>query len=303
MEDCASYDVQKKLYSAGSAEGAIIMTTANTVRVGVMPGKIEEYSVEAGTTVEAVLELAGLDASGYDVKVDGEKVEYKHTVVTESTSLILLVKQVKGNSTVRVGVMPGKIEEYAVHVSSTITEVLATAQLDASGYDVKVDGTKVTNLDQQIGSASLVLLVKQVKGNSGTVRIGVMPGKIEEYAVSDSTTIAEALDMAGLDSSGYDVKVDGEKVTDLSRPVGSASLILLVKQVKGNAEVRVGVMPGKIDSYAVEAGTTIESLLSTAGLSASGYDVKVDGTKVTDLSQPVGSASLVLLVKQVKGNN
>jgi sulfur carrier protein ThiS len=68
-----------------------------TVRVGIMPGKIEEYAVEEGMTISQVLELAGLSAEGYDVKVDGAKVNPAFATITSGTNLILLVKQLKGN--------------------------------------------------------------------------------------------------------------------------------------------------------------------------------------------------------------
>lgn len=137
-----------------------------------------------------------------------------------------------------------------------------------------------------------------------TIRVGVMPGRINEFVVDDSTTIAELLTLAELDPSGYEVKVDGTKYTDLNRPVGTANLVLLAKLVKGNAErtVRVGVMPGRINEYVVDDSTSIGELLTLAELDPSGYEVKVDGTKYTDLSRPVGTANLVLLAKLVKGN-
>jgi len=68
--------------------------------------------------------------------------------------------------TIRVGVMPGRIQEVVVEVGTPVSEVLAIAELDATGYDVKVDGVKITNLNQGVTeSTNLVLLAKQVKGN------------------------------------------------------------------------------------------------------------------------------------------
>lgn len=136
-----------------------------TIRVGIMPGRINEFAVEVGMSVADVLALAELDATGYDVKVDAEKVDPNSSFVTESTSLILLAKQVKGNSTVRIGVMPGRIQEYALTPETTVAEALQIAELDHTGYDVKADGEKVTDLNQPIGTTSLILLAKQVKGN------------------------------------------------------------------------------------------------------------------------------------------
>jgi hypothetical protein len=69
--------------------------------------------------------------------------------------------------TIRVGIMPGRITEYAIATGTSIADVLAMAELDHSGYDVKVDGVKVTNLDSAVvdENTSLILLAKQVKGN------------------------------------------------------------------------------------------------------------------------------------------
>ena len=140
-----------------------------TVRVGMMPGRIEEFVVEAGTPISNLLEMAGLNASGFDVKVDGVKVENLNSPITASTNLILLVKQIKGNAekTVRVGMMPGRISEFAVSTDNTIADVLAIADLNSSGFDVKVDGVKIDNLSTKItSSTNLILLVKQIKGNN-----------------------------------------------------------------------------------------------------------------------------------------
>lgn len=210
-------------------------------------------------------------------------------------------------TTLRVGIMPGKIQEVVVEVGTTVGQVLAIAELSATGYDIKVDGTKVEESAVVTSETNLILLVKQVKGNAdGVVRVGVMPGKINEFAVEVGTPISALLEQADLDPTGYDVKVDGEKV-DASTAVVSAStsLVLLVKQVKGNADgiVRVGVMPGKINEFAVEVGTSVADVLEQADLDPTGYDVKVDGEKVDPSSATISPAtSLILLVKQVKGN-
>lgn len=69
-----------------------------TIKVGQMPGRINEFAVEEGTSIIDVLNIAGLDPSGFTVKVDGNVVENLYdTFVTSTTSLILLTKMVKGN--------------------------------------------------------------------------------------------------------------------------------------------------------------------------------------------------------------
>lgn len=139
------------------------------VKVGVMPGRLEEFAVENGITIRELLEIADINHSGYDVKVDGVKVtDLDGTTVSDSTRLVLLVKQVKGNSggQVKIGVMPGRLNEFALEIGITVAEALQLAELDPTGYDVKVDGVKVDpNTATITESTNLILLVKQVKGN------------------------------------------------------------------------------------------------------------------------------------------
>lgn len=136
---------------------------------------------------------------------------------------------------VKVGKMPGRINEVVVAEGTTVRELLSLAELDSTGYDIKVDG-ETASLDNVINeSTNLVLLAKQVKGNAGgVVKVGKMPGRIEEYAVTPGQTISDVLSMAGLDSQGYEIKVDGEIGTLDSVVSESTNLILLAKLVKGN---------------------------------------------------------------------
>ena len=65
------------------------------LRVGKMPGRITEVVVNTGTTIADVLEVAGLDAQGYSIKVDGQASSLD-AKVTESTNLVILAQEVKG---------------------------------------------------------------------------------------------------------------------------------------------------------------------------------------------------------------
>lgn len=66
-----------------------------------------------------------------------------------------------------------------------------------------------------------------------TVRVGYMPGTIQEVAVSSGAKVSEVLSVAGMESSGYDIRVNGETATT-STTVSQGALVLLVKQIKGN---------------------------------------------------------------------
>lgn len=140
---------------------------------------------------------------------------------------------------------------------------------------------------------------------TNTVRIGQLPGQIKEYAFEAGTPLGSALETAGVELQGYEIKVDGNVTTDLNRTVDGASLILLTKMVKGNAEprvIKVGQLPGQIKEYAFTPPTTFAEVFAEAGLDTAGYEVKADGRTITDFNSEIGQTNLILLSKMVKGN-
>ncbi len=65
-----------------------------TLKVGVFPGRVNEFTVEDGQTVGAVLEMAGIEVGAeQEIKLDGN-------VVTPETiaegSMLLVAKRIKG---------------------------------------------------------------------------------------------------------------------------------------------------------------------------------------------------------------
>lgn len=68
----------------------------NTIKVGSFPGRISEYAVEFGTTVEQALALAGITTtSDSAVKVNG--IEYGMTSIVQDGDVVLVTKKIKGN--------------------------------------------------------------------------------------------------------------------------------------------------------------------------------------------------------------
>lgn len=67
-------------------------------------------------------------------------------------------------------------------------------------------------------------------------------------------------------------------------------------------EVKIGKLPGRMDPYALEEGTTIQGALTTAGLNADGFEVRVNGTSVDDLNATLSDGDTVILSRKIKGN-
>ena len=69
--------------------------------------------------------------------------------------------------------------------------------------------------------------------NTKTLKVGVMPGKLTEITLLPNTTAFEAFDIAEIDITGYEIRLDGEKI-DGDCVVNKGSLLLATKKIKGN---------------------------------------------------------------------
>ena len=75
--------------------------------------------------------------------------------------------------------------------------------------------------------------MKKIKGNSSTLKVGIMPGKLTEITLLPNTTAFEAFDIAELDVTGYELRLDGEKI-DGDCTVNNGKLLVAMKKIKGN---------------------------------------------------------------------
>lgn len=135
----------------------------------------------------------------------------------------------------RVGKMPGRITEVVVEVGTSIKDVLELVELDATGFEIKVDGNTATLDTKVTEDTNLVILAQLVKGNSEKiVRVGKMPGRIQEILVQPGMKVREVLAMAELDPTGFEIKVDGQQSSLDATVTENTNLIILAAQVKGN---------------------------------------------------------------------
>ena len=66
-----------------------------------------------------------------------------------------------------------------------------------------------------------------------------MPGKLTEITLLPNTTAFEAFDIAEIDITGYEIRLDGEKI-DGDCVVNKGSLLLATKKIKGNNWEKIG---------------------------------------------------------------
>ena len=66
------------------------------------------------------------------------------------------------------------------------------------------------------------------------VKVGKVPGAITEVTINGGPrTVGEALRLAGLDATGFEVRKNGAAVTDMGLAVSNGDTILLLTKIKG----------------------------------------------------------------------
>ena len=70
-----------------------------------------------------------------------------------------------------------------------------------------------------------------------TIKVGLMPGKLQQIEVNENTTAREVFEKAGIELSNHEVRLDGEKI-DLDTVIYNGNLCVGLKMIKGNAEFR-----------------------------------------------------------------
>jgi sulfur carrier protein ThiS len=69
-----------------------------TVKIGQIPGRITEYALDDGTSVSAALNQAGLDTTGFGVRLNGQQVENLTSTILKDGDTVILAQKVKSAS-------------------------------------------------------------------------------------------------------------------------------------------------------------------------------------------------------------
>ncbi len=132
------------------------------------------------------------------------------------------------------------------------------------------------------------------------VRIGRLPGRISEIVLNGDRTVATALMTAGLDSAGYDIRVQGAPAS-MTTGLNEGDIVLLVKKIKGNGGiegatfVHVGRVPGPgLVQFALDEPTVFMAL-SAAGLNLGPDEVVYRNDQLSSIGEPVEDGDKIVV--------
>lgn len=134
------------------------------IKVGMMPGKLVEVVVEEGITVRKIFEVAGIEVSNHEIRLDGDKIDIDATI--DNGSLLVAMKMIKGNMpNIKVGMMPGRLEVVEYTEGESAYEIFERANIGVSNHEVRLDGEKIA-LDTKVNNGNLLVAMKMIKGNA-----------------------------------------------------------------------------------------------------------------------------------------
>ena len=125
---------------------------------------------------------------------------------------------------VKVGVMPGKLEEVVVESGAKVKEIFALANIDIAGYETRLDGV-VVDADKPVFNGALLVAMKKIKGNADVIKVGVMPGKLTEIAINEDTDVSRGSLLVAMK------KIKGN-TWENTEPFTYSDLPLVVKETK-----------------------------------------------------------------------
>lgn len=148
--------------------------------------------------------------------------------------MVELTKGGKDMLTIKVGVMPGRLQEVVVEAGAKASEIFAIAGVDYANHEIRLDGNKVDE-NTVITSGNLLVAMKMIKGNMPTIKVGVMPGRLQEVVYTEGDIAGDVLRSAGVDYANHEIRLDGNKI-DKNTQLTSGNLLVAMKMIKGNVE-------------------------------------------------------------------
>lgn len=142
---------------------------------------------------------------------------------------------------IKVGIMPGRLVEVVAAKGSTARDLFETANVEVSNHEVRLDGVKI-DMDTQIQEGNLLVAMKMIKGNINTIKVGVMPGRLTEIAMTGELTAKELFELAEVEVSNHEIRLDGVKI-DINQTVETGNLLVAMKMIKGNSSEAAAVEP------------------------------------------------------------
>jgi uncharacterized Zn ribbon protein len=148
----------------------------------------------------------------------------------------------------------------------------------------------INNVVENVRKGDIHMLVK-------VARLGTA---VQELALTDNSSVMDALTAADLTVEEEDIRVNNASATT-STVLHNGDIVTLVPKVKGGQRiVKVARLGTAVQEVAVAEDASVQNALDAAGIEIDNEDVRVDG-RSAEVSSQIGSGTLITIVPKVKG--
>ena len=106
---------------------------------------------------------------------------------------------------IKVGMMPGRLVEVVTNEGATAREIFEIADVELSNHEIRLDGEKI-DLDRTIHNGNLLVAMKMIKGNMPSIKVGMMPGRLEVVEYTEGESAYEIFERANIGVSNHEVR-------------------------------------------------------------------------------------------------
>lgn len=269
----------------------------------------------ASTNVQGILSRASVEAA-YD-NLAGAATSFEEeadNVIRNSRAIADATEEVLQNEawkSIKVFTATGNSVRVRATSVDTLRTILDASGVEWEGYQIRVDGEEVSNLDIIPEDRTIITVTTKIKGNmeeQKKVKVFDTNGQGKLVRIDVNATVEEILASVGISTAqGYTVMLNSEKVEDMTTVPGHKSIITVGEKIKGNAEayVRVKLIPatGVATTLRPAQGTTLGQLLEENDIDvATGVTVMVNGAKADDMRLELQDKSIITVADKIKGN-
>lgn len=132
---------------------------------------------------------------------------------------------------VKIAKLGSKVVEVALADNATLAQALGLAEMDAEGFEPRVNGRPATDATV-LANGDIVTLVPKIKGGQLLVKVAKLGARVVELYVPDGTTVGQAIVQAEFDAEGFEVRVNGTPARDADE-LSDGAIVTLVPKIKG----------------------------------------------------------------------
>ena len=134
-----------------------------TIKVGVMPGKLQTIEIQEGDNAKALFERAGIEVSNHEIRLDGSKIDINDNIT--SGGLLVAMKKIKGNAEamyVAKGLFPSEVSTL-FDIEEEIPTMLSLNEVEINGNVVIIgNGTTIPYTTVELNMFNSVYILEEV---------------------------------------------------------------------------------------------------------------------------------------------